>query len=242
MLGFTATTFGERFADTYDLGLEYLYTMATVGFLERMAGSGPALELAVGTGRIALPLTARGVQVDGIEVSPLMVARLRDKPGGDRVRVTLGDMADVDVPGRYPLIYLVYNTLFNLTTQVAQVRCFQNVAAHLTEDGVFVLEAFVPDLGRYRGGQSLETEAVGLDVVTIEACRHDPVAQRLDKVHVALSDAGARLYPVVLRYAWPTELDLMARLAGLRLRERWGGWNGEPFLATSGTHVSVYGR
>jgi hypothetical protein len=238
--GFGATTFGERYADVYDDDLRPDDTGAAVDFLRRMAGHGPALELAVGTGRVALPLADRGVQVDGVEISPEMVAKLRAKPGGDRLNVTVGDFADVPVGGRYRLIFVVFNTIFNLVTQDDQVRCFRNVAAHLDRDGSFVIEAFVPDHTRLAEDQHIATESTALDEVVLETWRHDPVTQTLDKVHVRLDDKGVRLYPVVLRYAWPAELDLMARLAGLRLKERWAGWDGEPFGPRSARHISVY--
>jgi hypothetical protein len=213
----------------------------TVAFLAQLAGTGRALELAVGTGRIALPLAARGVAVDGIDISDAMVARLREKPGGAAIAVTMGDFAEVAVPGSYRLIYVVYNTLFNLLTQDEQVRCFENVAAHLTGDGAFVVEAFVPTyLHRLRDDQYVDAEAVAVDSVWLDVGRHDPVAQRLDESHVHLTDAGVRVYPIVTRYAWPSELDLMARIAGLRLHDRFGGWRGEPFDGRSGRHVSVY--
>src|SRR5437868_1724208 len=216
---------------------------SAVGFLEQLAGSGPALELAIGTGRIALPLAARGIRVDGIDLSPAMVAKLRAKPGGDQIAVTMGDFADVPVQGTYRLVFVVFNTLFNLLSQDDQVRCFENVAAHLTDDGSFVVEAFVPTfLTRLRTDQYVDAEAIGVDEVRLDVGRHDPVTQRLDESHVVLSRAGVRLYPIVTRYAWPSELDLMARIAGLRLKDRWAGWNREPFTATSSTHVSVYGR
>jgi SAM-dependent methyltransferase len=216
---------------------------AAVAFLERLAGGGPALELAIGTGRIALPLATRGVRVDGVDFSPAMVERLRQKPGGDRLAVTLGDFADVPVSGSYRLIYIVFNTLFNLLTQDEQVRCFGNVATHLTAEGVFVVEAFVPAfLYRLRNNQYVDAEAIGVDKVRLDVGRHDPVAQTLDESHVTLTARGVRVAPIVTRYAWPSELDLMARLAGLRLKERWGGWSGEPFSAESERHVSVYGH
>jgi SAM-dependent methyltransferase len=216
---------------------------AAVAFLERLAGDGPALELAIGTGRIALPLAARGVRVDGIDLSPDMVARLREKPGGEAISVTMGDFAEVPVEGSYRLIYVVYNTLFALLTQEQQVRCFENVATHLAADGAFVVEAFVPTfLTRLRDDQYVDAEAVAVDAVWLDVGRHDPVAQRLDETHVHLTRDGVRLYPIVTRYAWPAELDLMARIAGLRLKERWGGWGREPFTSTSTLHVSVYGR
>jgi SAM-dependent methyltransferase len=236
------TSFGEETAAIYDdtpRGDE----SAAVAFLEQRAGGGPALELAVGTGRIAIPLAARGLVVDGIDLSPPMVARLRAKPGGDRIAVTMGDFADVPVAGRYTLVFVVFNTLFNLLTQDDQVRCFENVATHLTDDGVFVVEAFVPTfLHRLRDDQYVDAERIDVMRVWLDVGRHDAVAQRLDETHVALSADGVRLYPVVCRYAWPSELDLMARIAGLRLKERWGGWSQEPFTASSPLHVSVYGR
>jgi len=236
------TSFGEGAAEVYDQD-QRADTLATVAFLERLANGGPALELAIGTGRVALPLAARGIRVDGIDLSPAMVAKLRAKPGGDQLAVTMGDFADVPVAGAYPLVYLVFNTLFNLLTQDEQVRCFMNVAAHLTEDGVFVVEAFTPTyLTRLRDNQYVDAESIGVNEVWLDVGRHDPVKQLLVESHVALSGAGVRVYPIVCRYAWPSELDLMARIAGLRLKDRWGGWNGEPFTGDSRSHVSVYGR
>jgi SAM-dependent methyltransferase len=216
--------------------------LAAVAFLAHLAGPGPALELAIGTGRIALPLAARGIRVDGVDISPAMVDQLRAKPGGDQLSVTIGDFADVPVPGTYRVIFVVWNTLFNLLTQDDQVRCFENVAAHLTADGSFVVEAFVPAfLYRLRNHQHVEAEAIAVDEVRLDVLRHDAATQRLEESHVALSRAGVRLHPVVQRYAWPSELDLMARIAGLRLKERWDGWNREPFTAT-GNCISVYGH
>jgi len=236
------TSFGADTAATYDddpRGDEG----ETVAFLEQLARGGPVLELAIGTGRIAIPLAARGLQVDGIDFSPEMVARLRAKPGGATIPVTMGDFAEVGVPGSYPLIYLVYNTLFNLLTQDDQVRCFENVATHLTAEGSFVVEAFVPSfLYRLRDDQYVDAEAIKVSEVSLDVGRHDAATQRLEETHVVLSNAGVRLYPIVSRYSWPSELDLMARIAGLRLKNRWGGWNQEPFDTNSSWHVSVYGR
>jgi len=216
---------------------------AAVAFLAHLAGPGPALELAIGTGRIALPLAARGIRVDGVDISPAMVAQLRAKPGGEQLAVTIGDFAEVPVPGTYRLIFVVWNTLFNLLTQEDQVRCFENVAAHLTDDGSFVVEAFVPAfLYRLRNHQYVEAEAIAVDEVRLDVLRHDAATQMLEESHVSLSRACVRLHPVVQRYAWPSELDLMARIAGLRLKGRWGGWDREPFTASSSAHVSVYGR
>src|SRR3954465_5314596 len=235
-------SFGENAAAVYD---EYDHrddTLATVAFLEQLAGGGPALELAIGTGRIALPLAARGLRVDGIDLSAAMIDRLRSKPGGGEISVTMGDFADVPVTGTYPLVYLVFNTLFNLLTQDDQVRCFQNVAAHLDSDGCFVVEAFVPTwLHRLRDNQYVDAEALAVDSVRLDVGRHDPVRQTLDESHVSLSASGITVNPIVCRYSWPSELDLMARLAGLRVHERWGGWNQEPFTANSRLHVSVFG-
>ena len=213
-----------------------------VAFLEKLAGRGPALELAIGAGRISLPLADRGIRVDGIDFSPAMVAQLRVRPGGDRISVTIGDFADVPVPGTYRLIFVVWNTLFNLLTQEDQVRCFENVAAHLTGDGSFVIEAASPaSFYRLRKGQYVDAEAVEVDEVKLDVARFDPVKQLLEESHVSLSSEGVRLSPVVLRYSWPSELDLMARIAGLRLKERWDGWSRRPY---TGKHnvISVYGR
>ena len=217
-------------------------TLATVAFLERLARAGPALELAIGTGRVALPLAARGIRVDGVDLSPAMVAKLRTKPGGDQISVTMGNLADVPVRGTYPLIFVVFNSLCNLVTQDEQVRCFENVAAHLTADGSFVVEAFFAEPEWLRDGQYVNAETVDVDEVRLDVCRIDAVAQRLDESHVVFSPAGVHLYPVATRYAWPSELDLMARIAGLRLKERWADWNREPFTAAGNTYVSVYGR
>jgi SAM-dependent methyltransferase len=217
--------------------------IAAVAFLEQLAGRGPALELAIGTGRIALPLAARGIHVDGIDISPAMVDQLRAKPGGDKIPVVIGDFADVPVSGTYRLIFVVWNTLFNLLTQEDQVRCFMNVANHLTEDGSFVIEAFVPAfLYRLRNDQYVDAEAIEVNEVRLDVLQHDAAKQMLEESHVSLSPAGIRLNPVVQRYAWPSELDLMARIAGLRLKDRWGGWGQEPFNSSSNMHVSVYGR
>ncbi len=234
--------FGEEVAETYDDSLRG-DEAETVVFLEQLAGGGTALELAIGTGRIGLPLAAQGIRVDGIEISPAMVAKLRAKPGGEQIAVTIGDFVDVPVEGSYRLIFVVFNTLFNLLTQDDQVRCFENVAAHLAPDGAFVVEAFVPSfLIRLRDDQYVDAERIEVGEVRLDVGRHDPVAQILDESHVVLSSEGVRLYPIVTRYAWPSELDLMARIAGLRLANRWSGWQEEPFIAASRRHVSVYRR
>ena len=234
-------SFDEAAAEIYDTTGGRGDESEAVAFLEQLAQSGRALELAVGTGRIALPLAARGIRVDGIDLSAAMVAKLRGKPGGDQIDVTMGDFAEVPVPGRYSLIYLVFNTLFNLLTQDDQVRCFENVAGHLERGGAFLVEALTPGyLYRLRDNQYVDAEEIRVAEVTLDIGRHDAVTQQLEETHLVVSPNGIRLYPIVCRYAWPSELDLMARIAGLRLRERWGGWSREPFTAASRLHVSVY--
>ena len=242
MEDFEPRTYGDLIADIYDELYAELDPTAAVDMLAELAGDGPALELAIGTGRIALPLADRGVPVHGIDISEAMVERLREKPGGDRIAVTIGDFADVGVDGRFRLVYVGFNTFYALTSQEEQLRCFANVAEHLAEDGVFVLEGFVPDLARYRHHQHVGAVKVEVDQVMLDVSRHDPVAQRIDAQHVFIRESGIRLQPVQIRYAWPAELDLMARLAGLRLRERWSGWDRGPFTADSERHVSVYER
>jgi SAM-dependent methyltransferase len=210
-----------------------------VDFLEPLAAGG-ALELAIGTGRIALPLAARGVRVAGIELSPPMLARLREKSGGAGIPVTVGDMASARADGTFSLVYLVFNTIMNLTTQDAQVACFRNAAAHLERGGVFVIETMLPDLQRLPAGEryrpfTVEPGRVGID-------EYDVVTQGLVSHHYALAEGDVRTVAMPFRYVWPSELDLMAQLAGMRLRERWAGWRREPFDAASTSHVSVWER
>ena len=242
-------SFGPKAAEVYDDGQRFSKTPsrshrdAAVALLENLAGGGPALELAIGTGWIALPLAARGIRVDGIDLSAPMVDELRAKPGGEQIAVTIGNMADVAVSGNYRLIFVVANSLFNLLTQDDQVRCFENVSAHLEDDGVFLVEVFRPDfLYRLRDNQYVAAEGVEVGEVRLDVARHDPVTQLLEESHVVLSRDRVRMNPVVTRYAWPSELDLMARIAGLRLKERWGGWSREPFTSESKYLVAVYGR
>ena len=234
-------TYGKRIADVYD-DLYQSYDERAITLLAELAGSGRALELGIGTGRIALPLKARGVEVCGIDNSPLMVEKLRAKPGGDVIPVTLGSFADVAMAGEFSLIYVMFITFFDLLTQVEQVRGCANAASQLSPGGAFLIEAFVPDMTRYQGGQSLRTISVGTDVVRLDAALLDPVNQRITGQHISIGEHGVRLYPIELRYAYPAELDLMARLAGLRLRQRWGDWARGDFSADSGKHVSVYER
>ena len=243
MTDYDAATYGEQIADIYDARYGgRLDTDATVAFLAELAAGGAVLELGIGTGRVALPLAERGVEIHGIDASEAMVVRLRAKPGGADIPVTIGDFAEVGVEGQFSLVFVVFNTFFALLTQDDQVRCFRNVAAHLAEGGRFVVEAFVPNLARFVRDQNCEVVRADADGVDLDVARHDRVQQRITAQHVVIGGDGIRLYPVRLRYAWPSELDLMARLAGLRLRERWGGWRREPFSASSTQHVSVYER
>ncbi len=246
MEGYGPETFGERMADVYDTWygtrLADATTTESVEVLADLAAGGTVLELAIGTGRMALPLAARGLSVHGIDASEAMVAKLREKPGGNAIPVTIGDFADVAIDGAFDLIFVVFNSLFNLTSQDNQVRCFRNVARHLTAGGVFVVEAFVPDRAGFVDDQALRVVHVTTDSVTLEASVHDPVAQIVRYQYLVIGQSGVRLYPVPMRYAWPGELDLMARLVGLELRERWGGWDRSPFTASSSRHVSVYAR
>jgi SAM-dependent methyltransferase len=238
---YDASTYGERIAEVYDDMYEDLFDRdEVVDVLADLAGGGRALELAIGTGRIALPLAARGVEVHGIDASEAMVAKLRLKPGGDSIPVTMGDFAEVAVDGPFPLVYLVFNTLYALETQEEQVRCFANVARVLEPGGCFVVEAFFPDVARFDRGQRVHATRVQVDRVSLDVSVHDPVAQTVLTQHVVIGGDRTFLYPVSLRYVWPPEMDLMARLAGLRLRSRWGGWKGEPFDGQTQKVVSIY--
>jgi len=242
MADYDESTYGERIADVYD---HFFTTPANAEdaaeFLASIAGKRRVLELGIGTDRIALPLAARGIKVSGIDASPKMVEKMREKPGGDAIPVSIGNFVDIKVPGQFSLIFVAFNTFFGaLLTQEDQVRCFDRVARRLSDDGVFVLEGFVPDLARFDRGQRTSTIHLDSETALIDAVKHDVMRQHVLGAHIAISESGTRYYPLQLRYAWPSELDLMARLAGMRLRERWGGWRREPFTAASQTHVSVY--
>lgn len=246
MAAYGPSTYGDQIADFYDEFVSLVFPSSTteqaVAFLAELAGDGPALELGIGTGRIALPLAERGVAVTGVDASEAMVARLRRRPGGSAIPVMLGDFADLAVDGRFRVVYVVFTTFFALLTQEAQVRCFRRVAEHLTDDGVFVIEAFVPDPTLYTRGQRVAARHIEPGRLLLDVGRHDPVTQRVSAQQVIIEPTGIRMLPVELRYAWPSELDLMAELAGLRLRERFANWQREPFGAASAGHVSVYGR
>ena len=209
-----------------------------VDVLVDLAGSGAALEFGIGTGRIALPLARRGVPVHGIDLSNAMVARLRAKPGGDAVGVTIGDFATTTVEGSFAVVYLVFNTIMNLTTQAAQVACFRNAAAHLAPGGCFVIEVMVPDLQRLPPGETVRAFHVSETRWSFD--EYDIARQGLTSHHFWLVDGQVERLSIPFRYAWPAEFDLMAELAGMRLRERWGGWRREPFISESRAHVSVW--
>ena len=234
--------FGERAASVYDERVGEMFDPGAVEpvveLLADLAEQGRALEFGIGTGRIALPLAGRGVPVVGIDNSEAMVARLRAKPGGDDIDVTIGDFATTRGDGEFSLVYLVFNTIFNLVTQDEQVACFQNAAAHLRSGGRFVIETGVPELQSLPLGQTIipfraDPEGISVDV-------YDVVTQRFSSQHYVFTEDGVQAFPVELRYAWPSELDLMARLAGLTLQNRWAGWQQEPFTNLSRAHISVY--
>jgi SAM-dependent methyltransferase len=238
--------YGDRIAEIYDERYADKFadeTVATVAFLKELAGAGPALELGIGTGRVAIPLSEAGVEVHGIDASEAMVAKMRAKPGGDRIQVTIANFTDFSLEMKYRVVYVVFNTFFGLLTQEEQVSGFRAVARHLGDDGVFVMQAFVPDVTRFDAhNQRVSMESITKEDVTLEVSDHDPFGQRTDTAMVILSESGTRIYPVKLRYAYPSELDLMARLAGLRLRERWAGWDRSPYPGPAWNHVSVWER
>jgi len=234
--------FGENVAATYDERTAGMFTPEVVGpaidLLAELAGDGAALELGVGTGRLALPLAERGVRVTGIDSSEAMVARLRAKPGAESIEVAIGDFASTRVAGEFAVVYLVFNTIFNLVTQDAQVACFENAAAHLRSGGRFVIETGVPDLQLLPLGQTVipfraDPGGVSFDV-------YDVVTQQFSSQHYVFAESGVEAHPFEFRYAWPAELDLMARIAGLALEGRYAGWRREPFTALSRSHVSLY--
>jgi SAM-dependent methyltransferase len=234
--------FGERVAERYDESSADMFEPAVVDpivdFLADLAGSGAALELGIGTGRIALPLAQRGIRVHGIDLSKAMVARLRAKPGAEDIEVTIGDFATTRVEGTFSVAYLVFNTIHNLTTQDEQVACFQNVAAHLEPGGCFVIEVGVPQLQRLPPGETIR--AFDVSETHLGFDEYDVASQGLISHHYSVVDGKLELHSVPFRYVWPAELDLMARLTAMSLRERWSDWNREPFTSESRKHVSVW--
>jgi len=244
MNNYQPETYGQRIAGVYDdwYGAVDEATVPLLAELAHACPGGRALELGIGSGRVAIPLRQAGVAVEGIDASEAMVARLRSKPGGGDIPVAIGDMAGVAVQGEYALVYVLVNTFFALLTQEDQVRCFRNVAQRLAPQGSFLIEAFVPDPARFTARQAVRAFHVGDDAVRLEASQHDPATQQVTSQLVLLTEEGIRFYPVKIRYAWPAELDLMAQLAGLELRHRWANWRRDPFTANSTGHISVYGH
>lgn len=233
--------YGDRIAHLYDelypdTGSAELAAETLAG----LAGGGPVLELGIGTGRIALPLVQRGVSVCGVDSSQAMIDELRTKPGGDAIPVSIGDFGSADLGGPYSLVFVAFNTFFGLVTQEDQVRGFANVASSLADGGKFVMEAFVPDLGRFDRGQRTSATQVQSDSVAFEVSEHDVRTQTVRSAHVIVTETGNQIFPVTIRYAWPSELDLMARLARFELEERWSSWGCEPFSSASTGHVSVW--
>lgn len=239
---YSVSTYGDSIAGVYDEFYKPGNVAERIDVLAGLAAGGRALELGIGTGTYALPLAARGVEVHGIEASQAMVAELRAKPGGESLPVAIGDMADVEVAGDFSLIFVINNTFLMLTSQEEQIRCFANAAAHLDESGVFLVHSFVPDVSRYDENQHLRASLPDLASVRLDVSIHDAVNQLIDFRHLHLTEDGIRMYPGRLRYVWPAELDLMARLAGLRLRARWGDWQRAPFTAQSGSYIAIYER
>jgi SAM-dependent methyltransferase len=237
--------FGEAVAASYDDPapdeVSAAELAATVDLLAELAGPGPVLEFAIGTGRVALPLAERGVPVAGIDLSRAMVSRLRAKPGGEQFDVTIGDIASAGVAGEFSLVYLVFNTICNLLTQDAQVACFENAARHLRRGGRFLIETGVPDLQNLPVGQTIIPFRAAPDGISFDV--YDVATQRFSSQHYTFTPDGRVLsFPVEFRYVWPAELDLMARIAGLGLEHRWAGWRREPFTALSRSHVSVWAK
>jgi SAM-dependent methyltransferase len=233
--------YGDTWASVYDEVHTHHDPTSEVEALAQLVGTGKALELGIGTGRVAIPLAARGVDVHGIEASQAMLDRMRAKPGGVGIPVTLGDFTDISLEGEYALVYIVFSTLYGLLRQEAQVACVRSAAARLAPGGVFVVAGFVPDPARFDRGQRVQVNRIEPTRVDLLFTQHDPVAQRVTSQRVVVGAQGMQLFPVEVRYVWPSELDLMAQLAGLRLRERWGDWRRGPFTG-SGGHVSIYER
>jgi SAM-dependent methyltransferase len=234
--------FGDRVAERYDDPTDEMFLPAAVDpvvdFLAALAGDGGALELGIGTGRIALPLAQRGVRVHGIDLSEAMVSKLQAKPGAEQIGVTIGDFSTTTVEATFSVAYLVFNTINNLTTQDEQVACFQNVAAHLEPGGCFVIEVGVPALQRLPPGETVRAFTVNPTRLGFD--EYDVVSQGLISHHYSVVDGKLDVLSIPFRYVWPSELDLMARLAGMTLRERFGGWKREPFTSDTTTHVSVW--
>ncbi|GAA0380646.1 class I SAM-dependent methyltransferase [Microbispora corallina] len=242
MTGFDPSAYGRAIADIYDLTVEDRPPGPAVALIRELAGDGPVLEFGIGTGRLALPLAEDGLSVAGIDGSPEMVEVLHGKRGGHRIPVSVGDFSHLRVAGTFTLVLIAYNTIFALPSQDAQVDCFRNAAAHLAPGGRFVVEAWVPDPGAFRDRSALRLVALAEDRVVVEAGRLFPATQMMRTTKLRMTPEGVRLLPANHRYAWPSELDLMARLAELELEHRWADWSCSPFTDDSRGHVSVYRR
>lgn len=242
MKEFGPSTFGDLNADEYDALHDPGTTDACVNLIADLAGQGDILELAIGTGRVALPLAARGPNVSGFDASPQMLDILKAKPGGATLPTWVADLASFDLGQQFDFAFLVFNTLYNLTTQDDQVNCFKQVAAHLRPGGHFLVEAFMPNRETFENNQAVRTKHVDFDKVWLEAVQHDPVAQTLNYQRIRISSEGTELKPLPMRYVWPSELDLMARVAGLSPVAHWGGWHKQPLTRDSDFYVIVYQR
>jgi SAM-dependent methyltransferase len=233
--------YGETWADVYDEEHQFMDPTSAVAFLAELSDGRSTLELGIGTGRISLPLRERGVDVCGVDASPSMIERLRAKLGGDDIQVVVGDMATLPLGGPHGLVFVVFNTFFALGNQERQVECFHNVASALEPGGHFLIECFVPDVHRFRDGNQT-VRAVSLDDshLRLNVSMHDPMNQTVRTQVLVVRDGALWARPISTRYCWPSEMDLMARLAGLELSARWGGWNREPFTSQSAQHISVY--
>lgn len=240
MKGFGPATFGELNAEEYDALHDPGTTEACVDLIAELAGDGDVLELAIGTGRIALPLAERGLRISGFDASPEMLKILEGKPGGSNIETWIADMASFDLERKYDFAFLVFNTLYNITAQKDQVACFQQVANHLRPGGRFLVEAFMPNRESFENNQAVRTKHVSFDSVWLEAVQHDPVAQTLNYQRIRITETGTQLKPLPMRYVWPAELDLMAQIAGLRPVAHWGGWQKQPLTASSDMYVIVY--
>ncbi len=239
MKEYNASTYGEKIAGAYD-DLYGSFDEEIIQRIWELAPDGSAFELGIGTGRIAIPLSKRGIKVGGIDSSPSMVDKLRSKPGGEDIPVQIGDFSNFTTTEKYDIVFVVFNTFFALLSQEEQVNCFQCVQKILKDNGKFVIEVFFPDLKRFDRGQTVRTIDAELNNIKLECSRHDEVDQRITTQTVHITEEGIRMYPVSLRYAWPTELDLMGRLTGFELQERWGDWQKGSFTSNSGMHISVF--
>lgn len=234
-------TYGELIANVYDAWYAEVDPQM-LEMLTRLAGGGKALELGIGTGRVAIPLAKSGIKMYGIDASPAMLDKMKAKPSSDQVKLHQGSFVNIPFTENFDLVYVVFNTIFALLTQEEQVQCFQSVADHLESKGLFTLEAFIPDLSRFQGGQTVRAIQLESQQARLDASMIDPIRQVITSQHIAMDSQQIQINPVKLRYIWPSEMDLMARLAGLKLLHRWGNWDQSPFTRISNKHISVYGK